>query len=605
MVARLLRREERNKLSVMKEKARISDLHLKFAEKTWNDTFQLVRRCMEKARDASKPCEPLVRSLERLQEVFNVSSMNTTRCRLEMTAKQQGMGFHITESTCYLTADLFYLEVLLLPCGGVEEVKVAKHGEPPVPSVSLLQLLRSKNFAEFSQKLGGLFAQYNIPGDNEIKLKLLASLQHLEKDLQQLSHLPRAPKYDDPQMETINNGRIGHLTAGKEDCPLTVQFFTPPPDAIKSSDSLVQAAQVTVGDSDVTHRLQMASVIQQPPQLDPQGFPVFAPLAEVPSETLPACFLFKLQPPIPTMTSFIKELNQITHVAVPDVDLQWAPLPKLLMRGSQSPDSHWEASDKKETVFTVSLPGGEMHSYVLPGAAWDAAAQRGALVESVPFTQPAHVPALLELLRHQCVINTLLRSCFNLESSRLSSVCDLHFEVLPESDTSFSVTFRRPDADSLAVLLVNVSNAHEISCSLFGGRTCDPSMDEYISTVMKQCMSVPVTMKTLHSKLQEITSAPLFPSLPATTEAQNDQSGSSNAAAADANSDSVTFCQSAAVSEDTGLSVSGSACCAASVAKSEPHPETNTSPTDSPYLLPPVVVFPPCVGSNGQPPELM
>lgn len=27
-------------------KSIISNLHLKFAEKTWNETFQLVRRCM-------------------------------------------------------------------------------------------------------------------------------------------------------------------------------------------------------------------------------------------------------------------------------------------------------------------------------------------------------------------------------------------------------------------------------------------------------------------------------------------------------------------------------------------------------------------------------
>lgn len=44
------------------------------------------------------------------------------------------MGFHLTEATCYLTADLFYLEVVLLPYGGVEEVKVAPHGKAPVVS---------------------------------------------------------------------------------------------------------------------------------------------------------------------------------------------------------------------------------------------------------------------------------------------------------------------------------------------------------------------------------------------------------------------------------------------------------------------------------------
>lgn len=36
-------------------------------------------------------------------------------------------------------------------------------------------------------------------------------------------------------------------------------------------EMVVQAAMVTVDVSDVPHKLQTASVIQQPPQLDPQG----------------------------------------------------------------------------------------------------------------------------------------------------------------------------------------------------------------------------------------------------------------------------------------------------------------------------------------------
>ncbi|CAB1452493.1 unnamed protein product [Pleuronectes platessa] len=39
----------------MKGKSMISKLRLKFAGKSWNDTFQLVRRCMEKTRDESNP----------------------------------------------------------------------------------------------------------------------------------------------------------------------------------------------------------------------------------------------------------------------------------------------------------------------------------------------------------------------------------------------------------------------------------------------------------------------------------------------------------------------------------------------------------------------
>ncbi|XP_062236097.1 mediator of RNA polymerase II transcription subunit 1-like isoform X4 [Platichthys flesus] len=590
----------------MKGKSMISKLRLKFAGKSWNDTFQLVRRCMEKTRDESKPCEPLVRSLERLQDEFNVSSMNTMRHRLEIIAKQQGMGFHITDNTCYLTADLFYLEVVLVACGGVEEVKVAPQGAPPASSESLLQLLRSKNFAEFSMKLSSLFTQYNIPGDSETKLKLFASLQHLGKDLQQLSHLPRTQKDCDPQMDMVNNGRIGCLIAGKDDSPLTIEFFMTPTDLKKSDSqatdprSAVHVAQVTVGVSDLAHKLQMASVIPQPPQLDPQGYPVFLPLVEGPHETLPACFLLKLQPPVPVVTSFVKKLIQITDVTVADVDLQWAPLPQHLMRGSASANHHGETLDEQDTVFTVPLPGGVMHSYIVPGAAWQAPAQRATLMDSVPFTHPAHVPAALELLRHQCVINALLRSCVTSQSARPGSVCDLRFEVLPESDTSFSVTFHPPGTDSLAVLLVNVCDSHQISCRLFGAGPCDLSMDEHVSTVMTRCLSVPVTLSSLYSQLGERPSASLSPARPAATEAANDHSSPSSAAVTEANG-TVTESQGAAVAGDSS-SVSGSACYAMSVANDELLPEINTSPAANLYTFSAedVDVFSQWMSSNGE-----
>jgi len=38
-----------------------------------------------------------------------------------------------------------------------------------------------------------------------------------------------------------------------------------------ATEALVQAAQVAVSVSEVTRELQMASVLQQPPQLDPHG----------------------------------------------------------------------------------------------------------------------------------------------------------------------------------------------------------------------------------------------------------------------------------------------------------------------------------------------
>ncbi|KAK1885589.1 Mediator of RNA polymerase II transcription subunit 1 [Dissostichus eleginoides] len=592
-------------------KSIISDLHLKFAEKTWKETFQLVRRCMDKPKDASRPCLPLLRSLERLQEVVNVSSMNTMRSRLEMIAKQQGMGFHITEATCYLTADMFYLEVVLLLCGGVEEVKVAPHGGSPVPSESFLRLLRLKQFTEFAMKLADLFTQYNIPGDNDQKLKLFASLQFLGKDLEHISLLPCVP-IDSAQGDMINNGRVGCLIAGKADCPLFIQLYSTPTDGMKTSDlqeeitdreMVVQAAMVTVDVSDVPHKLQTASVIQQPPQLDPQGYPVFLPLSEMPGEMLPACFHLKLQPAIPMMCSFVDKLRQITDVVIPDVILQWAALPKLLMSSSPSAKIHMETLDEQDAIFTAPLPGSVMHSYILPGAAWEVPAQRGAVVDSIPFTHPAHVPALLELLRHQCVINTLLRSCMTSQCTGTGAECDQHFEVRPESDTSFSVTFQGPHTDSLVVLLVNVSDSHQITCTLFGAEIGDPSMDENLSTIMKKAMSIPLALRTLYLKLEEITPAPLSASPEATTEAENDQSASTTTAATDTNGALTMFSQNAALPEDD-FSLSGSACYA-NVDKSELLPEINTSPAVSPYPFAPGGVFSHWMTNNGHLSELI
>lgn len=54
-----------------------------------------------------------------------LSSQALVLCRL---------GSHLspTETVCYLTADMFYIEVVLLLGGKVEDVRVAHHGEAPV-----------------------------------------------------------------------------------------------------------------------------------------------------------------------------------------------------------------------------------------------------------------------------------------------------------------------------------------------------------------------------------------------------------------------------------------------------------------------------------------
>uniref|UniRef100_A0A3B5M9N0 Mediator of RNA polymerase II transcription subunit 1 n=1 Tax=Xiphophorus couchianus TaxID=32473 RepID=A0A3B5M9N0_9TELE len=330
----------------MKKNTSISNLHCKFAEKSWNHTFQLVRRCMEKSRDESKPCEPLCLTF------IHISFFAFFR-----------MGFHFTESTCYLTADFFYLEVLLLPSGEVQEVKVALQGEHPAvnypPSLYF----------------------YSSPNDclkNSELCKILISLLNSMSD-----HAA------DSKLHLL----FFYFIAFEE-----LQEFKP----------AVQAARATIGVSDLTRKLQMTSLISEAPQLDTQGsvFYFIAAFSEVSNEMLPTCFLLRLKTPIPVLFHIVERVGQITGVTIPDCDLQWAPLPKLLMK----------ASEKSKCVVQV-FPEGGMHTYVLPDSSWDVPTQRAALLASVPFTQPAHVSAVLELLRHQCAFNTLLRSCLTQSAS--------------------------------------------------------------------------------------------------------------------------------------------------------------------------------------------
>ncbi|KAJ8375106.1 hypothetical protein SKAU_G00056860, partial [Synaphobranchus kaupii] len=503
-------------------KSILSQLRSKYSEKPWNETMQLVRRCMDKSKSDSRSSQLFLNCLGRLHEALNVSSLTTMVSRLEMIAKQRGLGSHQspTETTCYLTSDMFYLEVLLLPGGDVEDVKVAHHGEAPVSWEPLLALLRSKKFEDFSMKLDCLSSLYNIVGDNEMKIKVYTALQHLEKDLIKISQLPRPLIDHDLHLDTILNGRIGKVTLRREGNPLTIEYYMSPYDLLTENRDTEkcnsgQAALVTAGASDSTHRLQMMSLIQKPPIINTEGLPVFSPLDNVTSEILPACFFLKLQPPLPMLSSFIHKMHQITEMTMCETDLKWLPFPRLL-ETSLRESSCYDSLEGENAHYFVPIPDNQMHSYFLAGDVWGAAALKGALVRNVPFTHPAHVPMLLELLRHQAAINTLLSSFITHHRPCQDSEPDLHCEVLPETESSFSVSFPLPDRGCLGVLLVNLKDSRQISSRLFTPCSKDCSIDEYITRVLKRCMSIPLVMRAICRRLtQNGSSASTLAAVPA------------------------------------------------------------------------------------------
>uniref|UniRef100_A0A8C2GIA9 Mediator of RNA polymerase II transcription subunit 1 n=1 Tax=Cyprinus carpio TaxID=7962 RepID=A0A8C2GIA9_CYPCA len=509
-------KSEGGPVSTKKTKTLMTDLKSKYADKSWSETLQLVRRCLEKTKGDSRVCEPIAKCLQKINEALNVCSLTAMVSRLEMIAKQRGLGSHMspTETVCYLTADLFYMEVVLLRGGGVEDVRVAHHGEAPVSSPSLLQLLRMKKFQEFSLKLDDLASFYIISGDSEVKIKIYTCLRHLETDLFKISHLPRCLRESDLHVDLIMNGRIGNVQPGKEGTPMTIEYYISPLDVLSGSSStgegsVGQTALVTVGSSGASHRLQTESLISSPPQVDSSGLPVFQPLSESCSELLPATFLLKLQPPLPVLIPFIEKMGRITDGVIAEKPQQVEPLPQLLMKTSKALSSEISWTDGVQ--FVVPLPVSEYHSYVFPGAVWGRESWKGALVHTVPFTHPGHVPALLDLLRHQSAINVLLASCFSGHNQLIVDaglLCDLRCEILPESDHCLSVTFSLDDNNHLAVLQVTVVDSHQMSCRLMMPDFVDHKLDDYVSRVLMRCMSIPITMRAIRRKVSGRTTPP-------------------------------------------------------------------------------------------------
>ncbi|TSK16054.1 Mediator of RNA polymerase II transcription subunit 1 [Bagarius yarrelli] len=359
------------------------------------------------------------------------------------------MGSHLspTETACYLTADLFYVEVLLLPGGEVEDVKVAQHGK--APEVESMQM---------SYK------------NSDSKMKVYTSLQHMQQDLVKISNLPRHLIESDKRVDMILNGRIGSITPSQEGTPMSIEYYISPSDALierlhSDEGSRSQTAVVVVGASATTHKLQKESLIPTPPQVDSEGLPVFIPLSETCSELLPAFFVLKIKPAVPMLNSFIHKISQITDIP-PDADLQGEPLFQLL-EFSALKDK--KTNHGKDTHCIVSLPDAEFHRYLFANAEWKHDFWKASLIHTVPFTHPTHVPALLELLRYQSAINTLLASC----------ITSLNHQPV----------------------LVTVMDCRQLCCRLFMPGPVDHSLDDYISRVLTRCMSIPITLRALRKRI--------------------------------------------------------------------------------------------------------
>uniref|UniRef100_A0AAY4ADS4 Mediator of RNA polymerase II transcription subunit 1 n=1 Tax=Denticeps clupeoides TaxID=299321 RepID=A0AAY4ADS4_9TELE len=506
--------EKQSRVTALQER-----LHAKHsASRPWQETCKVVRQAMEKRGMVNSAGHQLLLTcLETLQRALKVTSLSSMTDRLESIARQNMLKSHLSPSgtECYITSDLFYVEVQLDNIGQLMDVIVAHHGENPASCTELIQHLREKNFEEFSKHLKGLVNLYKLPGDNKLKSNMYMSLQSLEKDLIKMMHMFRLATNANT-VDTILHGSVGLLSARSGGHLLSLQCYVSPYDVFGEGPgaqmnftdftiprSLGVSVSVTVEGTPTVHKLPITQLITG---IHPNLTPSFSSISNSNSVDLPACFFLKVNRPMPFSLSFIQRLGNAAGIPVFDSAPPLAPLYQLIVQ-SQLQDEAATAPEAAHNMrFYASLPG-QQHCYFLNGDApvQDGHYLQGALVFRIPFRHPAQVPILLDIIRHQAAYNTLIGSCVKRTLIREDTPGLLQFEVCPLTDTSFSVSFQHPVNESLVCVVMDVIDSRQVSCKLYKGLSdaliCT---DEFITKVVQRCMSIPVTMRGIRRKAETI-----------------------------------------------------------------------------------------------------
>uniref|UniRef100_A0A3P8ZLN2 Mediator of RNA polymerase II transcription subunit 1 n=1 Tax=Esox lucius TaxID=8010 RepID=A0A3P8ZLN2_ESOLU len=451
------------------------------------------------------------------QETSKVVQCNTS------IARQNMLGSHLSPSgtECYITSDMFYVEVQLDAAGQLVDVKVAHHGENPASCPELIQHLRDKNFEEFSKHLKGLVNLYKLPGDNKLKTKMYLALQSLELDLtKMMENIPIWLATNANTVETILHGSVGLLTARSGGHLVSLRCYVSPYDVFEEGTgmqlsfidtnvprSLGVSVSVTVEGTSSVYKLPIAPLITGSHPVDNKGTPSFSSVTNSNCVDLPACFFLKMNQPMPFSLSFIQRMQNATGIPVFEAPPTLSPLYELIVQshlqeeGGDPPNSPTHAMR-----FYASLPD-QQHCYFLNGDApvQDGRSLPGALVSKIPFRHPAQVPALLDVIRHQAATNTLIGSCVKRTFIKDDTPGLLQFEVCPLTDSSFSVSFQHPVNESLVCVVMDVIDSRQVSCKLYKGLSdaliCT---DDFITKVVQRCMSIPVTMRAIRRKAETI-----------------------------------------------------------------------------------------------------
>jgi mediator of RNA polymerase II transcription subunit 1 len=168
-------------------------------------------------------------------------------------------------------------------------------------------------------------------------------------------------------------------------------------------------------ESSSSHRLQHESLINTLKTPEGKNLPQFSALTNLNSTQLPACFVLKLQKPLPTSIDILRKITAVTAIEFSyDLINKREPLISLIAKqlfssqtsSTQSSSTQSSSTQSSSTPFYVKLPN-QQHCYHLNESCDKL---NGVVITSIPITHPTHVPRILVHLRQQVLFNVIIGS---------------------------------------------------------------------------------------------------------------------------------------------------------------------------------------------------
>uniref|UniRef100_A0A1Y1L2C4 Mediator of RNA polymerase II transcription subunit 1 n=1 Tax=Photinus pyralis TaxID=7054 RepID=A0A1Y1L2C4_PHOPY len=489
-------------LELLMEKLRSKASQLKSLQET-SKTVRLTMLDKRYSLDSVEKSQHQ-KCLDTLQHCIKVTSLQSMIERLESLTRQLGLKFMVGPSgtDLFISSDMFYLEIILESTGAVRDVKVHHEGKMEQQSCAeLVSCLTRQDFNDFTAQLEGFASIYQLNAEKKIKCKAFTALQSLESDLTTLAELQTFMK---EPFNLLHKSPVGILEKRKGGHPMKLTYFVSPydlldtetaelkPITVESVISKNLGYSVTVCmEGSAAHKLQTTTLITVNRNFNGKSTPSFAALTNQNSAVIPACFMLKLNKPMPMCVSLIQQIQQLTELECVEMS-STHPLLSLIV--THASDGQIEPGNNKGLF--VTLPE-QQHCYFLT----DNKSMEGILVHSIPFTHPGHVSQILVILRQQALFNSIISSCVRPNSKQdLENM--IMFEISALSWTHISISMEHPVEETMATAEVDLTEISNLQCRIHSPGTLLPlntpdTASELATKILNRCLSIPVTMRSI------------------------------------------------------------------------------------------------------------